>query len=144
MSGPNEESTQLSLLIFGDLRDSIIVDVASESHRIAKLGLDPKLEEEEEEVNFGETNNKSVVDIFGQSRPSVASEIFDCMNCGRSIAAGRFAPHSEKCMGKVRKACRKVTRSSTAMQNRYSRGSPFSTYSPFLNSTSMNQLPQVV
>ncbi|KAB2028624.1 hypothetical protein E1A91_D05G115600v1 [Gossypium mustelinum] len=117
MSGPNEESTQLSLLIFGDLLDSIIVDVASESHRIAKLGLDPKLEEEEEE-----------------SHPSVASVIFDCMNCGRSIAAGRFAPHSEKCMGKV-------TRSSTAMPNRYSRGSPVSTYSSFLNSTSMNQLP---
>ncbi|KAG8494907.1 hypothetical protein CXB51_012378 [Gossypium anomalum] len=110
MSGPNEESTQLSLLIFGDLLDSIIVDVASESHRIAKLGLDPKLEEEGEEVNL-------------------------------SIAAGRFASHSEKCMGKGRKARRKVSRSSTAMQNRYSRGRPVFTYSSFLNSTSMNQLP---
>ncbi|KAB2081148.1 hypothetical protein ES319_A05G112600v1 [Gossypium barbadense] len=124
MSGPNEESTQLSLLIFGDLLDSIIVDVASESHRIAKLGLDPKSEEEEEE-----------------SHPSVASEIFDCMNCGRSIAAGMFAPHSEKCMGKGRKARRKVTRRSTAMQNQYQRGCPVSMYSSFLNSTSMNQLP---
>ncbi|KAA3489500.1 SAGA-associated factor 11 [Gossypium australe] len=114
MSGPNEESTQemnktygildgsslqLSLLIFGDLLDSIIVDVASESHRIAKLGLDPKLEEEEEEVNFGETNNKYVVDIFGQSHPSVASEIFDCMNCGRSIAAGRVERLVERLLG---------------------------------------------
>ncbi|MBA0836251.1 hypothetical protein Goarm_008482 [Gossypium armourianum] len=80
----DESCLQLSLLIFGDLLDSIIVDVASESHRMAKLGLDPKLEEEEEE-----------------SHPSVASVIFDCMNCGRSIAAGRFAPHSEKCMGKA-------------------------------------------
>ncbi|KAK8352769.1 hypothetical protein V6Z12_A05G115000 [Gossypium hirsutum] len=63
------------------------------------------------------------------------------MNCGRSIAAGMFAPHSEKCMGKGRKARRKVTRRSTAMQNQYSRGCPVSMYSSFLNSTSMNQLP---
>nr|KJB83899.1 hypothetical protein B456_013G270000 [Gossypium raimondii] len=116
MSGPNEDNnTQLSSHIFGDLLDSIIVDVASECHRIAKLGLDRNLEEEEEEMrlsaqararvadpsNSSETNTKYVVDIFGQTHPSVATEIFECMNCGRSIAAGRFAPHLEKCMGKV-------------------------------------------
>ncbi|XVF05773.1 hypothetical protein REPUB_Repub05bG0201300 [Reevesia pubescens] len=155
MSGPNEDNTQLSSRFFGDLLDSIIVDVASECHRIAKLGLDRNLEEEEEEElrlsaqararvadpsNSGETNNKYVVDIFGQTHPSVANEIFECMNCGRSIAAGRFAPHLEKCMGKGRKARLKVTRSSTAAQNRYSRGSPVSTYSPYSNSTSTNQL----
>lgn len=101
--------------IFGDLLDSIIVDVASECHRIAKLGLDRNFEEEEEELrlsaqarvrvadpsNSGEANGKYVVDIFGQTHPSVANEIFECMNCGRTIMAGRFAPHLEKCMGKV-------------------------------------------
>lgn len=106
---------QLSSHFFGDLLDSIITDVASECHRIARLGLDRNLEEEEEELrlsaqarvrvadssNGGEANGKYVVDIFGQTHPSVASEIFDCMNCGRSIMAGRFAPHLEKCMGKV-------------------------------------------
>ncbi|KAK8485041.1 hypothetical protein V6N13_030886 [Hibiscus sabdariffa] len=155
MSVPNEDTTQLSSHFLGDLLDSIIVDVASECHRIAKLGLDRNLDEEEEEMrlsaqararvadpsNSGETNNKYVVDIFGQTHPSVASEIFECMNCGRSIAAGRFAPHLEKCMGKGRKARLKVTRSSTAAQNRYSRGSPVSTYSPYSNSTTTNRLP---
>lgn len=106
---------QLSAHFFGDLLDSIIVDVASECHRMARLGLDRNLEEEEEELrlsaearvrvadssNSGEANGKYIVDIFGQTHPSVASEIFDCMNCGRSIMAGRFAPHLEKCMGKV-------------------------------------------
>lgn len=106
---------QLSSHFFGDLLDSIIVDVASECHRIARLGLDRNLEDEEEELrlsaqarvrvadpsNSGEANSKYVVDIFGQSHPSVASEVFECMNCGRSIVAGRFAPHLEKCMGKV-------------------------------------------
>lgn len=135
MSVIDEDGTsqpQLSSQIFGDLLDSIIVDVASECHRIARLGLDRNLEEQEEEVklsaqaramlgdssNSSETNGKYTVDIFGQTHPTVANEIVECMNCGRSIAAGRFAPHLEKCMGKGRKARLKVTRSSTATQNR--------------------------
>ncbi|KDP45735.1 hypothetical protein JCGZ_17342 [Jatropha curcas] len=159
MSAPNEDNvsphSQLSSHFFGDLLDSIIVDVASECHRIAKLGLDRNLEEEEEELRLstqarvrvadpsisGETNGKYVVDIFGQTHPAVANEVFDCMNCGRSIVAGRFAPHLEKCMGKGRKARLKTTRSSTSAQNRYSRGSPVSTYSPYSNSSSTNRLP---
>ncbi|KAJ8769784.1 hypothetical protein K2173_007644 [Erythroxylum novogranatense] len=158
MSVSNDDSmspqSQLSSHFFGDLLDSIIVDVASECHRIARLGLDRQLEKEEEELrlstqarvnvadlgNSGETNSKYVVDIFGQTHPSVASEIFECMNCGRSIVAGRFAPHLEKCMGKGRKARVKATRSSTAAQNRYSRGSPVATNSPYSNSTGTNRL----
>ncbi|XP_062086292.1 SAGA-associated factor 11 [Humulus lupulus] len=140
---------QLSSHFFEDFLDSIIVDVASECHRIAKLSLDRNLEEEEEEMklsaqarvrvadpsNSSEANGKYIVDIFGQTHPPVASEIFDCMNCGRSIMAGRFAPHLEKCMGKGRNARQKVTRSSTAAQNRHSRGSPASGYSSYSNST---------
>ncbi|XP_065848292.1 SAGA-associated factor 11 [Euphorbia lathyris] len=158
MSMKNEDNvspeTQLSSHFFGDLLDSIIVDVASECHRIAKLGLDRNLEAEEEELrlstqarvrvadpsNNSETTSKYVVDIFGQTHPAVASEIFDCMNCGRSIMAGRFAPHLEKCMGKGRKARLKATRSSTAAQNRPSRGSPVSAYYPYSNSSSTNRL----
>ncbi|KAJ7964226.1 SAGA-associated factor 11 [Quillaja saponaria] len=158
MSLPNEDNVsphaQLSSHFFGDLLDSIIVDVASECHRVARLGLDRNLEEEEEELrlsaqarvrvadpsNSNEANSKYVVDLFGQTHPPVANEIFDCMNCGRSIMAGRFAPHLEKCMGKGRKARLKVTRSSTAAQNRYSRNSPVSMDSPNSNPTSMNRL----
>ncbi|KAB1225733.1 Ataxin-7-like protein 3 [Morella rubra] len=146
--------SQLSSHFFGDLLDSIIVDVASECHRIARLGLDHNLEEEEEELklsaqarvkvadpsNSSEANSKYVVDIFGQTHPPVANDIFECMNCSRSIMAGRFAPHLEKCMGKGRKARLKVTRSTTAAQNRYSRGSPVSTYSPYSNSSSTNRV----
>ncbi|GLT80741.1 hypothetical protein SLA2020_521650 [Shorea laevis] len=155
MSGPNEDAhAQLSFHFFEDLLDSIIVDVASECHRIARLGLDHNLDEEEEELRLsaeararvadpsysGEANGKYVVDIFGQTHPPVATEVFECMNCGRSVGAGKFAPHLEKCMGKGRKARLKMTRSSTAAQNRQSRGSPVSTYSPYSNSTSTNRL----
>ncbi|XP_071689994.1 SAGA-associated factor 11 isoform X2 [Rutidosis leptorrhynchoides] len=131
MSAPNEENTsnhtQLVSHFFGELLDSVITDVACECHRIARLGLDRNLDDEEEELRLSaqararvadpsnsEANSKYVVDIFGQTHPPVASEIFDCMNCGRSIVAGRFAPHLEKCMGKGRKARVKSTRSSTA------------------------------
>ncbi|KAL2470009.1 Sgf11 [Abeliophyllum distichum] len=157
MSTPADDNvssnSQLSSDLFGDLLDSIIVDVASEAHRIARLGLDRNLDEEEVELRLsaeararasdpshsGEANGKYVVDIFGQTHPPVANEILECMNCGRSIMAGRFAPHLEKCMGKGRKARLKATRSSSAAQNRYSRGSPLSTHSPYSNSTGPNR-----
>ncbi|CAM8928374.1 unnamed protein product [Rhodiola kirilowii] len=139
MPHPEEDGmshAQLSSTVFEELLESIIVDVASECHRIARLGLERNLEEEEEELrlsakaragvvdssNSGEANNKYVVDIFGQTHPPVANELFDCMNCGRAVAAGRFA--LEKCIGKGRKARLKATRSSAAAQGRQSRGSP--------------------
>lgn len=154
MSVPSQDQmshhSQLSSHLLGDLLDSIIVDVASECHRMARLGLDRNLEVEEEELrlsaqararvadpgNNSEANGKYVVDIFGQSHPPVANEIFDCMNCGRSIVAGRFAPHLEKCMGKGRKARLKATRSSTAAQTRSTRSS----VSSYTNSASTNRL----
>lgn len=158
MSAPNGDNmssnSQFASHFFEDLLESVIIDVASESHRISRLGLDRNLDEEEEELrlsaeararvadpsNSGEANSKYVVDIFGQTHPPVANEIFDCMNCGRSIMAGRFAPHLEKCMGKGRKARLKATRSSTAAQSRHTRGNPVSSYSPYSNSTGINRL----
>lgn len=145
---------QLASTFFEELLDSVIVDVASESHRIARLRLDRNLDEEEEELrlsaearakatdpsNSYEANSKYVVDIFGQTHPPVASEIFDCMNCGRSIMAGRFAPHLEKCMGKGRKARPKSTRSTTAAQNRHTRSNQGSTSSSYSNTASINRL----
>ncbi|XP_075524028.1 SAGA-associated factor 11-like isoform X2 [Primulina tabacum] len=133
-------TSELCSDVFRDLLDSIIIDVASESHRIARLGLDRKSDLKEEELRLsaeararasdpshsGEANGKYVVDIFGQTHPPIANEIFDCMNCGRSIMAGRFAPHLEKCMGKGRKARLKATRSTAASQIRQTQGSPLS------------------
>lgn len=103
--------------MFADLLDSLIVDVAVEAHRAACLGFDYRLDNEEEEeaqmsasaratvgdvdISASETGGKYTVDVFGQSHPTVAQDMFDCMNCGRPIVAGRFAPHLEKCMGKV-------------------------------------------
>jgi len=103
--------------VFADLLDSLILDVASEAHRAARLGFDYRLRNEEEDeartcagarATLGdvdsaasENSGKYTVDVFEQTHPSIAQEMFDCMNCGRPIVAGRFAPHLEKCMGKV-------------------------------------------
>ncbi|GFQ03612.1 ataxin-7-like protein 3 [Phtheirospermum japonicum] len=156
MLNEDDVSSNSELLsdVFNQLLDSVIVDIASESHRIARLGLDRNLDEEEEELRLsaeararasnpshsGETNNgKYIVDIFGQNHPPIANEIFECMNCSRSIMAGRFAPHLEKCMGKGRKARLKSTRSTAAAQNRYSRGGPLSNQTPYSNPTGTNR-----
>lgn len=51
---------------------------------------------------------KEHVDVFGHRHPPVAADVIDCYNCGRPVAAGRFAPHLHKCMGKVRFCVRLV------------------------------------
>ncbi|KMZ67060.1 SAGA-associated factor 11 [Zostera marina] len=162
MSGQSDDTTsptsQLSSHVFFDLLDSAIADIASECHRIAWLELDRNLEEEEAEMKLSEearervadrtnlaesNNNKYVIDIFGNTHPTVANDTFKCMNCDRLIAAGRFAPHLEKCMGKGRKARLKTTRSSTAAatQNLQSRSGSqmFPLYSPQIGSGTVSR-----
>ncbi|CAM6033203.1 unnamed protein product [Sphagnum compactum] len=120
--------------VFAELLDSLIVDVAAEAHRAARLGFDYRLDNEEEEeaqmsaharatvgdVDIGgsETGGKYTFDVFGLSHPTIAQDIFDCMNCGHPIVAGRFAPHLEKCMGKGRKARLKSNTITSAHQRR--------------------------
>uniref|UniRef100_A0A0E0HD53 SAGA-associated factor 11 n=1 Tax=Oryza nivara TaxID=4536 RepID=A0A0E0HD53_ORYNI len=145
---PVSPRSQFALACFEELLETAVVDVASECHRIARLGLDRGVDAEEEELRAwaardhpgaeegggavgGGGGNKGVVDVFGQVLPAVAADLVDCMNCGRPVAAGRFAPHLEKCMGKGRKARTKTTRSSTAGRTRNNNGSAASSYSPY-------------
>ncbi|KAJ7565028.1 hypothetical protein O6H91_02G044900 [Diphasiastrum complanatum] len=137
--------SSLAAGIFGDILDAVIVDVASEAHRAARLGFDRRLNTEEEEelrlsaqaraivgesVANGDTSSKYTIDVFGQLHPAVASEIFECMNCGRPIVAGRFAPHLEKCMGKGRKARIRANANINLSQQRKVRSSPLPSYFP--------------
>ncbi|KAG6488805.1 hypothetical protein ZIOFF_050056 [Zingiber officinale] len=166
-SSPRSQVTieQRASRCFDDLLESIIVDVASECHRIARLGLDLNLEVEEEELRLSaqarmadpscssESNSKNVVDIFGQTHPPIASETFNCMNCGRPVTAGSKA---ESCpigmlipnlvlkfkVGLGRKALSKITRSTTIARNRHARGSPVTVYAPYSTSTNSNIVPE--
>ena len=104
------------LAVYSDLVDSLITDVASESHRAVRLGVDgvfPSRVSDASGTEGGGTGSsvppdtecsqqKCTVDIFGQAHPPVATQKFECLNCSRPIGAGRYAPHLEKCMGKVR------------------------------------------
>lgn len=145
------EDGKQEMLVFAELLDSVIVDVAAESHRAARLGLDRRFDTKEEEEfrasmearslladpsssNSGENNSKHTVDIFGQTHPAIAGEIFNCMNCGRPIVAGRFAPHLEKCMGKGRNTRLKSTRNNTSLQQRRARTNPIPLYNTSLSS----------
>ncbi|XP_062181640.1 SAGA-associated factor 11-like isoform X2 [Phragmites australis] len=123
---PLSPRSQLALSCFEELLDCAVADVASECHRIARLGLDRSVDTEEEELcvwaeraaaaaagdlhpgsgsgGGGEEGggSKGGVDVFGQTHPAIAADVVECMNCGRHVVAGRFAPHLEKCMGKRR------------------------------------------
>lgn len=52
------------------------------------------------------SGSKGAIDMFGNSIQPVALEQVGCPVCGRKIAAGRFAPHLEKCIGGGRQASR--------------------------------------
>ncbi|OEL30136.1 hypothetical protein BAE44_0008845 [Dichanthelium oligosanthes] len=122
---PLSPRSQLALSCFEELLDCAVADVASECHRIARLGLDRSVDAEEEELRVWAARaaagadhhhpggggaaeeggagggSKGGVDVFGQTHPAIAADVIECMNCGRPVVAGRFAPHLEKCMGKV-------------------------------------------
>ncbi|KAJ1259601.1 hypothetical protein BS78_10G168200 [Paspalum vaginatum] len=151
---PLSPRSELALSCFEELLDCAVADVASECHRIARLGLDRSVDSEEEELRVWaarttaataggehphpggggaaeEGGSKGGVDVFGETHPAIAADVVECMNCGRPVVAGRFAPHLEKCMGKGRKARPKITRSSSTGRTRSSNGSAASFYSPY-------------
>lgn len=55
-------------------------------------------------IKFSQDPNK---DIFGQDKAKLksndTSRYFECENCGRKIAGGRFAQHVNKCLTRTRK-----------------------------------------
>lgn len=55
------------------------------------------------------------VDIFGQVYNQWKNKECVCPNCNRSIAASRFAPHLEKCLGMGRNSSRIANRRSAVM-----------------------------
>ncbi|KAG8233777.1 hypothetical protein J437_LFUL003848 [Ladona fulva] len=93
---------------FEDLVDDVILGVCFDVHRATKLGL-AALEEgimEEEKYQIVEGPD---VDVFGQLPVKKQHECV-CPSCHRNLAASRFAPHLEKCMGMGRNSSRIASR----------------------------------
>lgn len=63
-----------------------------------------------ERVPPAEIVDQPGVDIFGQVYNQWKNKECVCPNCSRSIAASRFAPHLEKCLGMGRNSSRIANR----------------------------------
>jgi hypothetical protein len=88
----------------------LIVDVALEAHRAARLGCEeaPLLSDADaaEAATAPHHFSRAAADAFGATHPAVPTDEFACPSCGRTVQAGRFAAHLEKCLGKGRSAAR--------------------------------------
>lgn len=114
-SKPSSVASQ-TLAAYISIFDELLVDVAQEAHREAHtLGTflpsnDCPAARLADAFDDRQAPTKHAVDLFGQSHPAVAADIVVCRNCGRQMAAGRFAPHLEKCLGKGRTSTRATRR----------------------------------
>ncbi|ESO96567.1 hypothetical protein LOTGIDRAFT_115671 [Lottia gigantea] len=92
-----------------ELIDEVSLGLCFEIHRASKIGTlfladtDPKSSKELEIVD------KPGYDVFGQPPQKKQLECI-CPNCQRNLAAARFAPHLEKCMGMGRNSSRIASR----------------------------------
>ncbi|XP_050407061.1 ataxin-7-like protein 3 isoform X2 [Patella vulgata] len=107
-----EEDVELELAmddIMNELIDEVSLGLCFEIHRASKIGTlfisdtDPKSSKELEVVE------KPGLDVFGQAPTKKQFECI-CPNCQRHLAASRFAPHLEKCMGMGRNSSRIASR----------------------------------
>ncbi|KAK0137789.1 Ataxin-7-like protein 3 [Merluccius polli] len=129
LSGLNE--TKLEALvdeIYCDLVEDACLGLSFEVHRAVKQGhffLDDTDQESHEGVRHvavGHTYayfphvclleivDQPGVDVFGQVYNQWKNKECECPNCKRCIAASRFAPHLEKCLGMGRNSSRIANR----------------------------------
>ena len=116
---------EMARQVLQELIDDVILGQAFDIHRSVKTGLHTLID-----PDFGEnlnsstaattaaaTTSGSLVDVFGQAVttssgvPALKKQCeCVCPNCQRNLAASRFAPHLEKCMGMGRNSSRIASR----------------------------------
>ncbi|XP_071497924.1 ataxin-7-like protein 3 [Diadema antillarum] len=102
---PDEEEQELAEELWTELIDEMTLGLCFDVHRSVKLGLmimDDMTEEAQQEY---EIVDQPGLDVFGQPLIKKHLECV-CPNCHRNLAASRFAPHLEKCMGMGRNSSR--------------------------------------
>lgn len=80
-----------------------------EVHHSIKSGALEALEGEAEDDSSFKIVDTPNYDVFGMSKARKPMDC-NCPNCDRLVAAIRFAPHLEKCMGMGRKTSRTASR----------------------------------
>jgi len=100
-----EEDHEALAQVLNELVDVCTLGVCFEVHRSLRLGYWDVFETDNEAQSSYEIVNQPGVDVFGQ-QPVKKQQDCICPNCSRTLAANRFAPHLEKCMGMGRNSSR--------------------------------------
>ncbi|XP_022238491.1 ataxin-7-like protein 3 isoform X2 [Limulus polyphemus] len=100
----SDELESFSQDIYDEVANEVSLGLCFEVHRAVKLGFLFLDESKEDEKKF-EIVDEIGRDVFGQVPMKKQFECI-CPNCQRNLAASRFAPHLEKCMGMGRNSSR--------------------------------------
>ncbi|CAH1774444.1 unnamed protein product [Owenia fusiformis] len=95
--------------VMDELVDDVVLGLCFETHRSCKLGTLFLDETDIESENLYRIVDQVGLDVFGQLPQKKQLECI-CPNCSRNLAASRFAPHLEKCMGMGRNSSRIASR----------------------------------
>ncbi|GAB6025691.1 Ataxin-7-like protein 3, variant 2 [Chamberlinius hualienensis] len=96
-------------LIYEEIIDEAILGLSFQIHRSLKLGTYLLDELDDDSENEYAIVDEVGLDVFGQVPMKKQLEC-TCPNCQRNLAASRFAPHLEKCMGMGRSSSRIANR----------------------------------
>ncbi|XP_056607868.1 ataxin-7-like protein 3 isoform X1 [Triplophysa dalaica] len=120
MSLSGLDNTKLEALahdVYSDLVEDACLGLCFEVHRSVKQGYFFLDETDQESLKDFEIVDQPGVDIFGQVYNQWKNKECVCPNCNRSIAASRFAPHLEKCLGMGRNSSRIANRRIASSNN---------------------------
>ncbi|XP_026772262.2 ataxin-7-like protein 3 isoform X1 [Pangasianodon hypophthalmus] len=120
MSLSGLDNTKLEALahdIYSDLVEDACLGLCFEVHRAVKQGYFFLDETDQESMKDFEIVDQPGLDIFGQVYNQWKNKECVCPNCSRSIAASRFAPHLEKCLGMGRNSSRIASRRIASSNN---------------------------
>ncbi|NXY82491.1 AT7L3 protein, partial [Alcedo cyanopectus] len=103
--------------IYTDLVEDACLGLCFEVHRAVKCGYFFLDDTDPDSTKDFEIVDQPGVDIFGQVYNQWKNKECVCPNCSRSIAASRFAPHLEKCLGMGRNSSRIANRRIASSNN---------------------------
>uniref|UniRef100_A0A4W4HB05 Ataxin-7-like protein 3 n=1 Tax=Electrophorus electricus TaxID=8005 RepID=A0A4W4HB05_ELEEL len=106
----NSKMEGIAQEILSDLVEDACLGLCFEVHRAVKQGYFFLDDTDQESMKDFEIVDQPGVDIFGQVYNQWKNKECVCPNCSRSIAASRFAPHLEKCLGMGRNSSRIANR----------------------------------
>ncbi|NWV47789.1 AT7L3 protein, partial [Daphoenositta chrysoptera] len=120
MSSSGLDNSKLEAIaheIYTELVEDACLGLCFEVHRAVKCGYFFLDDTDPDSMKDFEIVDQPGVDIFGQVYNQWKNKECVCPNCSRSIAASRFAPHLEKCLGMGRNSSRIANRRIASSNN---------------------------